>query len=49
MKKTVSKIAEKGFFVSPELEIDEIRVYEFIEYLLQLKPKPFIVSKDIYS
>ena len=49
MKKTVSKIAEKGFFVSPELEIDEIRVYEFIEYLLQLKPKPFIVSKTIYN
>lgn len=49
MDKSISKIAEKGFLVSPGLEVEEDKVNSFLEFLENLETKPCIISPDLYE
>ena len=49
MKELLQKIVDKGFLVSPDLDIKESYLDEFIKYLEELPTKPLFVSGSTYN
>lgn len=45
----ISIMAEKGFLASPDLNIKEEEINEFLDFLTNLKEKPIVISNDLYK
>ena len=49
MEKELLDIVNKGFFISPDLKIDNGNINSFLRFLEELEPKPLVVSNEIYN